>query len=407
MRTLLGIPGPALPIVAVGVASAMHVGKLPPALPWLARELGVTLVQGGFLLSMIQLAGMTLGALLGQLADRLGPRRVMLVGLLLLAAGSALGALAQGPQTLLWTRGLEGLGFLTTVLPAPGLIRRRVAEVRAQARALGWWGAYMPIGAALGLALSPPLYAAVGWRAAWWGLALLALASAALLARSVPADQGRGEGDAARLADALRAACGGLRLTLASPGPWWVALAFGAYSGQWLAVVGFLPTLYTEAGWSATAVGWASALAAGINLSGNVGAGRLLARGWSVRRLLWLGYGAMALGAVGTFTLPGWAGYAAALGFSALGGLVPGTLFALAVRLAPSPATVSTTVGWVQQLSSLGQFSGPPLVAWLASQVGGWHWSWVFNVLCCAAGAALAVALQARWRAALAAPARV
>ncbi|TSE20226.1 2-nitroimidazole transporter [Tepidimonas alkaliphilus] len=400
-----GIPPAARLIVLVGVASAMHVGKLPPALPLLARELGVTLVQGGFLLSMIQLAGMTLGAILGQVADRIGPRRVMRAGLALLAAGSAAGAMASSPAGLLAARALEGTGFLMTVLPAPGLIRRAAPQPADQARALGWWGAYMPIGAALGLALAPPLDAVLGWRAAWGLLALLALACAALVGRRVPADAPRAP-DVGTGA-ALRAALQGLRATLAAPGPWLVALAFGVYSGQWLALVGFLPTVYAGAGWSAAAAGWAGALAAGVNLSGNVLAGRLLARGWPVRRLFGLGYGVMAVGAVGAFTLPPLPAYAAALAFSALGGLVPGTLFALAVRLAPSPATVSTTVGWVQQLSSLGQFAGPPLVAALAARSGGWQWSWLFNVACCAAGALLALALDARWRRLAGAPVRV
>ena len=74
-------------IVLVGVVSALHVGKLPPAIPVLAEGLGLTLVQGGFLLSIIQLAGMAMGAVAGTLADRLGPRRIMLLGLTLLAGG--------------------------------------------------------------------------------------------------------------------------------------------------------------------------------------------------------------------------------------------------------------------------------------------------------------------------------
>ncbi len=80
--------------------------------------------------------------------------------------------------------------------------------------------------------------------------------------------------------------------------------------------------------------------------------------------------------------------------FSSVGGLVPGTLFALAVRLAPSGQTVSTTVGWVQQLSALGQFLGPPLVAWLAARAGGWQYTWTVTVACCVAGALLANVLQ-------------
>jgi MFS family permease len=73
-----------------------------------------------------------------------------------------------------------------------------------------------------------------------------------------------------------------------------------------------------------------------------------------------------------------------------VGGLVPGTLFSLAVSLAPNERTVSTTVGWMQQWSSLGQFVGPPVVAWLASQVGGWQWSWLVTGGCAAAGLVLA-----------------
>ena len=62
--------------------------------------------------------------------------------------------------------------------------------------------------------------------------------------------------------------------------------------------------------------------------------------------------------------------------FSAVGGLIPGTLFSLAVRVAPDESTVSTTVGWMQQWSAFGQFVGPPLAAWAAAHAGGWHATW-------------------------------
>ena len=60
--------------------------------------------------------------------------------------------------------------------------------------------------------------------------------------------------------------------------------------------------------------------------------------------------------------------YLAVVLFSAIGGLIPATLFALAVHVAPDEHTVSTTVGWMQQCSSAGQFLGPPLVG-----LGGRH----------------------------------
>jgi CP family cyanate transporter-like MFS transporter len=78
------------------------------------------------------------------------------------------------------------------------------------------------------------------------------------------------------------------------------------------------------------------------------------------------------------------------LALSGIGGVIPGTLFSLAVRLAPGERTVSTTVGWMQQWSAFGQFAGPPLVAWVASRAGGWQWSWVVTTGCAAAGLVLA-----------------
>lgn len=80
----------------------------------------------------------------------------------------------------------------------------------------------------------------------------------------------------------------------------------------------------------------------------------------------------------------------AVLAFSMVGGLIPGTLFSLAVRLAPSTATVPTTVGWMPQWSAFGQFCGPPLVAWAAGLAGRWQLTWTVTGACSLIGAGLA-----------------
>ena len=135
-------------------------------------------------------------------------------------------------------------------------------------------------------------------------------------------------------------------------------------------------------------------MAAAVNMAGNMASGRLLQRGWAPRSTLWLGFAAMALGSTLAFaplteSAP-WLRYAGVLLFSGLGGLVPGTLFGLAVRLAPGEQQVAATVGWVQQLSALGQFVGPPLVAAVAAQAGGWQFTPLVTVGCCMVGAVLA-----------------
>jgi MFS family permease len=138
-----------------------------------------------------------------------------------------------------------------------------------------------------------------------------------------------------------------------------------------------------------------TALAAAVNIIGNVAAGRLLGRGLPPLALLGAGFLAMGGGALLAFSgVPPALQYAAILGFSMVGGLIPATLFSLAVRLAPGADTVSTTVGWMQQWSALGQFAGPPLVAWVAATAGGWQWTGWVTAASSALGLALALQLQ-------------
>ena len=392
---------PAALVLLAGVCAALHVGKLPPAIPVLRDALGVTLLQAGFLLSLVQLAGMTLGLAVGLGADGIGLRRSMLGGLWVLAGASALGGLARDPAELMVLRAVEGFGVLLVALPAPGLVRRLVPASRLSSW-LGVWGAYMPIGTALALLAGPALIVAVGWQGWWWGLALVSVVMALAVWRGVPADAPAAGTPSSRSGvDAPAAQTQSwpqrLRETLRARGPWLVALTFAMYSGQWLAVIGFLPSLYEQAGMGVGSIGLLTAIAAAVNIVGNVGAGRLLRRGVPPHRLLNTGFAAMALGAVLAFALPAdqvALRYGGVLLFSMLGGMIPGTLFSLAVRLAPGPSTVSTTVGWMQQWSSVGQFVGPPIVAWLAGRIGGWQWTWAVTGACAVVGALLARQLQ-------------
>lgn len=380
---------PALVVVLAGVAAALHVGKLPPSLPVLQQALGLSLVQSGFLVSLVQLAGMLLGLSVGLAGDTLGHRRCMLAGLLVLAAASIAGGFCEGAAGLLALRAVEGVGFLLAVTPGPSLIRR-VAAARDIDTKLGVWGAYMPTGTALALLAGPWVLPRAGWPAWWWLLAAASFAVAVLLWWVVPPDAAP-SGAATQGADGLAARA---RRTLAAPGPWLLGFSFACYAGQWLAVIGFLPTVYAQAEVPAALAGVLTALAAAVNMVGNIVAGRLLRRGVAPPVLLRVGFSAMALGAAGTFLPLFDAGfalrYAAVLLFSLVGGLVPATLFALCLRLAPDGRTVSTTVGWMQQCSAVGQFLMPPLVGWIAKLAGGWQWTWVVTGAGCAMGLLLA-----------------
>ncbi|MBP8922053.1 MAG: MFS transporter [Thauera sp.] len=394
-----GIP-PAFIVIIAGMVAALHIGKIPPALPVLRDALGVSLVEAGFLLSMVQMAGMLGGVFIGLAADGFGLRRSMLLGQLVLASASLTGAWATQPVELLVLRALEGLGFLLVVLPVPSLIRQLVPPSRL-ALHLGLWGTYMATGTSLVLAGGPVAMAMIGWQGLWGMLAVVSLAVAGWLLRRVPSDAARRAAAATAATAPANAAAPArvqwsarLRDTLTSWGPWRVAITFSMYSSQWLAVIGFLPSIYAQAGLSGQVAGLLTAFACLVNVIGNVAAGRLLHRGVCARHLLYAGFVAMGLTAFVAFSpLTAEAPvvrYLAVVIFSAVGGLIPATLFALAVHVAPNEHTVSTTVGWMQQCSSTGQFLGPPLVAWVAGVAGGWQWTWVITGVASVVGLVLA-----------------
>ena len=165
-----------------------------------------------------------------------------------------------------------------------------------------------------------------------------------------------------------------------------------------MAVIGFLPTIYTNAGISGFIVALLTALVALVNAGGNVMGGRLLHKGLGAERLLVIVFGLMGLMTWITYSTLFvefiWLQIIAVMLFSAVGGIIPAVLFAVAVQRAPRPELVPTTIGWVQQMSALGQLSTPPLFAWVAVQVGGWSFTWWMTVSLSLLGVVLAVRLS-------------
>ncbi|MFO1311610.1 MAG: MFS transporter [Burkholderiales bacterium] len=378
-----------LVVIVAGIIAAMHVGKLPPALPELREAFAMSLVDAGFLLSIVQLAGMAAGILIGLFTDGLGSRRSILYGLVALSLASVASGFARELWQLMVLRAIEGLVFYVTILPVPRVLRAIVPPERLALK-LGLWGAFMPIGTALALLCGPWVIGVAGWRGWWWLLAAITTAMAIGVAASVPRDA-----HGIAIAKAERAGVSRLRATLAARGPWLVALTFGAYSCQWMAIIGFLPTIYTQAGLTASVAGVLTAIVAAVNAIGNIAAGRLLHRGVRPERVLAAAFVAMIVCAIVAFGVPGplWMRFFAVVLLSTSGGLIPGVLFSMAVEVAPGPQAVSTSVGLMQQLSCAGQFAGPPLVAWVAAATGGWQLTWTVTGGASLIGIALATAL--------------
>lgn len=372
---------------AAGIAAAMQVGKVPPALPSIRGELGLSLVATGWVASLFNAIGATAGALTGLVADRLGRRRAVLLGLSFLSMGSALGGVADGTAALLAARFLEGVGFVSVAVAAAALLAEvtRPADLRL---VVGCWAIYLPGGMGLMMLLSPLMLERGGWRALWLGNAALLLVLLLVVAIAT-----RGVG--APPAEPRRMAAFGA--VLRRPGPWLLAAIFGCYTLQWFAVMTWLPSYATERlGLGAPAAALASAMVVLINVLGCVGGGVLLYRGMPRWRLIVAALVTMGLCAVGFFSagVPDAFRYALVLAFSGIGGLLPSAALAAAPVHAPTPGDVGAVNGMINQGSNLGTLSGPPLTAALISWGGSWDAAAPLLPVLAAIGIALALVLR-------------
>ncbi len=356
--------------VVAGYIAAFHVGKLPPAMSVVRAELGLSLVVGGWLVSAFAATGLALGIVAGSVADTIGHRRLTLIGLGALAVGSFAGSLAESGPFLLAARLVEGLGFLAVAVAAPSMVAQ-AAAAGDRALALGVWSTNVPAGVALMIVVSPLLLAGTGWRGLWQVTALVTAIWLVVLAAGTRRDVGQGQRQARDGALARN-----VRLTVSAPATWLLALCFGLFTFQWLAVMLWLPTfLIEERGMGSALAAVMTAAVVAVNVPGNLIAGWLLHRRFPRWILMAGSAAAMGLAAVGIFDpdLSDRARYALCLVFSAVGGMPPTAIRAAVPSFAPTAAQVGTTNGLLVQGLNLGNVVGPPALAAVVTAAGNWE----------------------------------
>lgn len=120
------------------------------ALPALERSLGASPSEGLWIINAYPLAlsGLLLGT--GTLGDRVGHRKMFLIGLVIFGAASLAAAFAPGTGELIAARALLGVGAAVMMPATLALIRLTFPDERERNTAIGIWGAVAVVGGALG-----------------------------------------------------------------------------------------------------------------------------------------------------------------------------------------------------------------------------------------------------------------
>ena len=149
---------------------------LSVALPTLQRELGATLGELQWAVDAYVLVFAGLLFSWGVIGDRIGRRRVLLIGLTIFSVGSLLAAYSSGPLQLIACRAVMGVGG-AAVQPATLAVITNVFPPEERGRAIGVWAG------AAGLAVAGgPLAGGAVLQHFWWGSVFLIGVPVALVA---------------------------------------------------------------------------------------------------------------------------------------------------------------------------------------------------------------------------------
>lgn len=154
-------------------------------LPSMARDLGISISDAGLLVTLFAFTVMLFGPPLTAMLSHLDRKRTFVVILLIFAAANALAAISSNIWVLAFARFIPALAlpvFWGTASETAGLLAGPERAGKAVAQV------YLGISAAMlfGIPLGTLFADAVGWRGAFWALALLSMLMALLLWISMP-----------------------------------------------------------------------------------------------------------------------------------------------------------------------------------------------------------------------------
>lgn len=336
---------------------------------------GLGLVTISFAVAINQLLWGFAQPLVGMAADRYGSARIIAIGCLALAAGTALVSFARTGGELVFA--LAAVAIATAAAGGNGMLLGEVSR-RASPAQRGLMVGVVGAGGSAGQLLLGPgtqsMIATLGWQGAMLGLAGLALLAIplALVFRASPQ---------ATRATPSDPESGAARAALASPAFWCISGGFFVCGFHVAFLTSHMPGVIALCGLPASVAGVWLAIVGACNMVGSLAAGAAIRCG-SMRHALMLLYVLRAIGVALFLVLPknewvvlgfaGWMGLTYMATLPPTAGLV-GKLFGL--------RSMATLLGVVMMVHQVGAFLGVWLGGIVVTVSGSYDWIWYADIL--------------------------
>jgi len=154
-----------------GLSFAVLQSLVAPALSTIGRDLGVSTSAASWVLTAYLLSAAVLTPVLGRLGDMVGKRKILILVLTLLLAGTVLAALAPNLGVLIVARALQGAAGAVMPLSI-GIVRDELPREKVSVT-IGLLSVIFGIGAGVGIVAAGPIVENLSWHWLFWLPAVL------------------------------------------------------------------------------------------------------------------------------------------------------------------------------------------------------------------------------------------
>lgn len=170
---------------AIGALTPLAIDMYLPAMPSIAKDLGVTAGEVQITLTAYT-AGFAIGQLLhGPLADSYGRRPVLIIGVVFFAIASMVSATTTGIDSLTWIRAAQGFAGAAAAVVIQAVVRD-MFDREDFARAMSFVTLVMTVAPLVAPMIGGHLAIWFGWRSIFWVLAIFSAVVIAAVMWKIP-----------------------------------------------------------------------------------------------------------------------------------------------------------------------------------------------------------------------------